>query len=397
MTICRLACAFALVAGSAFAQTTLSAEIGTNGLAATELRLAALPAPADEDRFALGAVRFLAALERGAQVQYAAGMPATAMVPMLPLPLAESPPTTPPDPAAFARLLRDLSDSMAKAREPLQQIAEGSDFGLTIDFADLWFDLNADGKRGEVESVVDIAGPVVMGWEWAERDPATPAPVVRFDVADAAWLAAYTHLVGGLADTVLAYDPTEAIRTVMDSRAAFADLSPLPDEVMAFFPANDVDAISVLLRMLDQTPDTARAAQAHGNFLAMIAQNRVFWARVAAETDDNAEWVPNDRQASATGLVLPQGTGAAWLAVLGDVETILKGEVLLPFWRVGPDAGLNLARLFTDPRPIDVAGWIQGADALPYLEKGRVATGEQVMAFDDMVSGNSGLFAIFLN
>ena len=67
----------------AFAQD-LSAEIAAQGLAATETRLAALAAPSEADRFALGGIRFLRALETTFQTRYRTGMDdPTGMIPLI--------------------------------------------------------------------------------------------------------------------------------------------------------------------------------------------------------------------------------------------------------------------------------------------------------------------------
>ncbi len=57
--------------------------------------------------------------------------------------------------------------------------------------------------------------------------------------------------------------------------------------------------------------------------------------------------------------------------MLADAEAVLKGERLVPYLWLGEEAGVNVGRMFTDPRPIDIPMWIQGLGALPYLEKGR--------------------------
>ena len=70
---------------------------------------------------------------------------------------------------------------------------------------------------------------------------------------------------------------------------------------------------------------------------------------------------------------------------------------LLPYFRIGDLGGVNLQRVFTEPRRIDVAGWLQGWAALPYLETGNVLTPDSFNAFDMLVGGQAPLFAIYLN
>ncbi|MEY4984978.1 MAG: hypothetical protein RIR62_3244 [Pseudomonadota bacterium] len=393
-----LATALALSALCALpaAAQDISAEIATAGLTATEARLAALPAPAPAERFALGGVRFLRAIEGTFQTRYRSGLQdPTGMVPLLRLDQGSAPDAV-FAPGDVAQLFREASDGLAAARAPLDGLAGGAEFALEIRLADLWFDVNADGARTPDEDLLPLVGPAVMGWRWFDRDPAAPAPVIRFDRADAAWLAAYTHLLQGVADLVLAYDPTDALTRVAASQAAMDAIAPpVFEEMFQLTPA--VDAIWVMLEALEQEPDAARMASARDHFLAMVAENRTFWATVAQETDDDAEWLPKDGQTSALGLQLPAGTGATWLAVLADGEALLKGEKLVPYWRMSEGGGVNLARVFSEPRPVDLKDWIQGEGALPYLDKGPLVSGESWNSFSAMLGGDAMLFAIWLN
>lgn len=375
----------------------LSAEIAASGLAATEARLAALTSPADDDRLALGGVRFLRGIEGALQARWRIGLTeGMRMLPILRLPIDENPAPAPFDPASLAAIFRDLSDAMQGVDAPLRGIDDGSDVGLEIALADLWFDVNASGTREPGESVSEIAGAMILG------GGAAPLPAdltIRLDAADAAWLSAYAHLLAGLSDMILAYDPTAPVARVLAARVAMADLGPLqPDPIMgsAFSDLDGVDLLAMIIATLDQTPDAARAQAAHDHFLTMIADNRTFWARVARETDNDREWLPNDAQTAAIGLTVPPGTGAAWLSVLSDAEALLQGRLLAPYWRVG-GAGLNVGRMFTDPRPIDLAAWIQGEGALPYLERGPVIGPENWRAFSDLMQGQAMLMTVFLN
>ena len=381
---------------------TISAEIGTAGLAATETRLAALPAPTDADRFALGGVRFLRAVEGALQLRWQTGLSAQmTMLPFLRLPIPENPSPVAFNPAAIATLFKNVSTGMDSARAPLADISPTADFGVEIAFKDIWFDINSNSTRDQGEDLLTALGPMIMGWQWDGRDPTTPAPVIRFDAADAAWLSAYTHLLGGLSDVILAYDPTAPITRVTDARNAMSKLGMLaPDPIFGMGGGGSLDAvdyISIFLATLNQTPDKARMLSAQTHLLAMVTDNRRFWADVALETDNDKEWIPKDDQKSAMGIELPPGTGPMWLGVLSDFEALLKGDKLIPFWRIDGPAGVNIARMFTDPRAIDVAAWIQGEAAVPYLETGDLISPQNLAQFDAMMSGETMLFTLYLN
>ena len=380
---------------------TVSAEIGSKGLAATEVRLSALPAPTDAELFALGGVRFLGAVETALQLRYSAGMTdETGMLPFLRQPLPYNFVPKPFQPAMITGLFRSIDTKLGLAREPLAAIPDVSDFKLEINFADLWLDINANKTRDQGEDAMAVLGPMLLGRQWESRDHATPTPVVTFDAADAAWLSAYTHLLQGVSDVVLAYDPTEPIDRILQTRAKMQRLGGVS---ASFFPRarsdglDEFDVIAIAIAALQQTPDATRMTSAQTHFLSMIADNRRFWATVVQETDNAAEWLPNDKQQSALGVTLPPGTGAVWLSVLDDAEGLLKGTKLAPYWRQQGSAGVNIAKVFSDPRPADLAGWIQGWAAVPYLEKGALVSAQNWGAFEQMMGSEAMMLSFYLN
>lgn len=391
-----LAIAATLLAASPAAALDLSAEIATNGIQGTITTLESLSREkTPEELFTLGGLHFLGALETALQARWRVGVSESlAILPVMRLTVPPNPTPAPLDPAFVTSLFTDLSARMDAARTPLQAIPAGADFGVEIDFADLWFDIDANGTRGEGEDAATVLGPILMGWQWDSRDPATPLPVVRFDAADAAWLAAYTHLLQGISNTILAYDPTDAIARVLAANAA---MQPMAQQSEYFDIGTFVDTSAMLIGALEQEPDAARLATAHAHFLHMIAENRRFWTLVVKETDNAREWVPNDNQQSALGIALPPGTGSTWMAVLSDGEALLNGKALIPYWRVADGRGINLRRLFLEPGPIDLIGWFQGFAAVPYLEEGRTITGQNWMAFEQMMAGDTVLMTLFLN
>ncbi len=381
---------------------TISAEIGKSGLMATEARLAAVTDASDADRFALGGVRFLRAVEGALQLRWQTGLSEQlTMMPLLRLPIPENPTPSPFDPAAIASLFTNVGTGMEAARAALADIPPNADFGIEINLADLWFDINANTSRDAGEDMLSVAGPMILGWAWDSRDPASPAPVIRFDGADAAWLSAYTHLLGGLSDIILAYDPTAPITRVTDARSAMSSLGQLtPDPLFGMGGGASLDAvdyIAIVVATLNQAPDAARMASARTHLLSMVADNRRFWAEVATETDNEKEWLPNDRQKSALGVDLPPGTGPLWLGVLADFEALLTGEKLVPYWRITGPAGVDVAAMFTDPRPVDLIAWIQGEGAVPYLRQGDLISAQNWTAFEQMMSGQAMLLTLFLN
>lgn len=376
---------------------TLSEEIARTGLAPTETRLAALTSPSNEDLFALAGLRFLGGIEQALQLRWKTGVQADwSELPILRLPIPENPNAIPFQAADFTALIRNLDADMEASREALAQLGD-KPFALPIRVADLWFDINANGTREPGEGLAEVTGLTLGGGRMIGVQ--VQDPVITFDTADTAWLSAYTHFLSGFASTALAYDPEPAIQRVLDSSKAIYALwgSTPPNNAMDMMFGRQVDRVAMILHALSNTPDTALAQDAYGHFLSMIQENRRFWTLVALETDNAGEWVPNDNQVSGLGIMMPPGTGERWKAVLADAEKLLKGEVLIPHWRFGAEAGINLKKAFENPPPVDLVTWIQGEGLLPYAEKGPQMSMQSWRDFEDFVQGDAMLFAVFLN
>ncbi|WP_136645129.1 hypothetical protein [Tabrizicola sp. YIM 78059] len=385
-----------LLAAAPVASETLSEEIARTGISATKARLAAMADPASEQLFALAGLRFLGGVEAALQLRWQTGMRADwSELPILRLPIPENPAARPFAAADFTTLITNLDAEMEAARAALAQLGD-QPFALDIRLADLWFDINMNGTRDDGEEIGAVAGILAGG-----RRVGIPVvdPVIRFDTADAAWLSAYTHFLSGFASVALAYDPEPAIQRVIESSKAIYALwgdTPPPNAMDMMF-GRQVDRLAMVLLALSNTPDKGRAAKAHGHFMSMIAENRRFWTLVELEEDNQGEWVPNDRQVSAIGLVMPPGTGTRWQAVLADAEALLTGEKLIPHWRYGAEAGINLKKMFDTPPPVDLVTWIQGEGFLPFAEKGERIDMDSWRDFERLVSGDAMLFAVFLN
>ena len=67
-----------------------------------------------------------------------------------------------------------------------------------------------------------------------------------------------------------------------------------------------------------------------------------------------------------------QAARLATVEELDELEAILQGEKLAPFWRDAGGKGVNIKRMFTEPRTFDLVLWVQGTAAGPYLEEGKV-------------------------
>jgi hypothetical protein len=82
--------------------------------------------------------------------------------------------------------------------------------------------------------------------------------------------------------------------------------------------------------------------------------------------------VPNSKQASVIPNVrVTAEMIAGWHEFLAEAEALLQGKKLIPHWRFKPEFGVNLKRVFLEPREFDLVLWAHGAAAVPYTEQGR--------------------------
>jgi len=387
-----------LLATSALADTnTLVAE---NGLEGAVEQLTAQSGKTPSDQFALGALQFLRGIEKTLQVRWEYNATIDDLdLPVLRLPVPPNPDAKPFRADLITGLFTGLLTDMDASRAALAEIPDGADVALDLNLANLWFDINMNGKRDLGEGVIEVGANTLMGEiNFGEMDGIPPMDV-RFDTADVAWLTAYTHMVSAAGEMVVAFDPTESIETVMGANYKMIELrGDAPIEFgfdMQF--GGWVDQFAMAYGALNQQPDATHTRAAHAHLLNMIAENKVFWAAVAQETDNEREWIPNDNQTAALGFELSPGTGAAWQAVLADVEALLNGDLLIEYWRISPAGGVNVKKLFMDPPVVDIVTWVQGSGLLPYLERGPVISGDSLRRFEELTGGNPFLISFLLN
>ena len=385
----------------AAAASPLSEEIALKGITATRDRLRGAGPLKDEENFALAGMELLRGVEEALQARWRVGLSNDLeWLPVMRLPIPENPNPDAFDPGIVSAIFRQVVTRAVDADATLSQISEGSDFKLEIETSDIWFDINANGQADPGESFAEVMGlalpPEVQRLINPDEVPTVPSFSIHFDVADAFWLKAYANLIAGVGETVVAYDPTKAIGDVVRSRAKFAEMGSFRPSGMFDF-VGIADIVAIVKNALDQQPDRAGLQRAHSHFLTMVKENRVFWRLVDLETDNDAEWIPNARQTSALGLEFPPETGAVWQGVLADAEALLRGEALAPYWQLDGQAGINVKRMLLEPRPIDLLNWIQGQDALPYIERGQVMSLASWSAFENLVVGDALMFAIILN
>lgn len=394
--------ATALFAASQLAAQTYRLDTDRS-LSELETELSQVSQPGASEQMAFGAVLFLRGIEQALQQRYEFNLGVTSdmmAIPVMRLPVPPNPNGKPFRPELIAEMFETVEQSMARSRAALHSATPGPQDKLEIDVAGLWFDIDRNGSKGANEALTSVLGASLFS-PW-NRPPFSPTAEmqVHFDAADRDWLIAYTHLLSGTSQLVLAFDPTDVISEVLSSNVKMAEIQGgLPRSGFLFFSDEEkiIDMFAMVYGALNRRPNPGRIQAAHGHFLEMIASNRTFWALANAENDDSQEWIPNASQTAALGFQLPKDTSEVWQSVLADGEAILNGDLLVPHWRITPGGGINVAKMIEDPPAVDIVTWIQGHGLLPYMEKGPLVTSQNMRRLEEMFSGNTLLFMVLLN
>lgn len=372
------------IAVTAVVADPISAEIAKNGIAPTLARLRADPSTDPQTRFSRAGLEFLAAVERAYQWRSRYGIGEMGgMLLGSGVELPETAPSAILPPESFAQETEATLKAMDQLRQDTAGLAEGPEFGVALDLGDLWFDLDGNGQRSEFEN----AASLLDGLAYDSDGPQGEAPIIRFDNADAAWLTAYSHLVSGAGELVLAFDPTPSIQRVLQTRQRIEELRltmPIEEQFTELYFFDDYfEPLAIAIDMLRHQPDAERTRKAKAHWRETVRLNQVLWGLIAAETDNAGEWLPGDRQISATGLDFPQGTGPAWLAVLADGDALLTGARTIPFWRA--PAGIDASAWLENPTPLPLDGILQGWAVMPFFSDAPPVTTESYQRFAQML------------
>jgi hypothetical protein len=236
--------------------------------------------------------------------------------------------------------------------------------------------------------------------------------VIGLDAGDVHWLRGYCHLLMAVGEFWLAHDSRELF-----NRTAHL-IYPRPETPYEFLrhrstrqqnsrdaenQRGDADMMSqildgiALIHLIQlKVTEPERLKRSHQHLVAVIDQSRQSWKLIRAETDNDHEWIPNPKQDTVVGVKVSDEMVAAWLEFLDEAEQLLAGEKLLPFWR-DQQQGINLRRVFEDPRTFDLVLWVQGTAAAPYLEQGPMTKPETWREFQQRFRGQFIGFAIWFN
>jgi len=403
-----LAVAFAL-APAALAQTTKPAdrvdELFISGdmksaEASLEKMLAANPND-DHARFGLGTVQVLRAVEDLFQSLNAYGFVRSIPGEVFGLPTALFSTNESPKPVTAAdvrKLIANFNAQLGKAETTLAGI-KSTDVKMPLHFGLIRLDLNGDSKSDDSEALWRLFGEIS-----GERfHPETVAAfAIGFDAADAEWLRGYCNLLMGLTDFLLAHDGGELFDHTAqlffpNAKTPYPYLRD-PGGPFEYGGANIADAVAFIHLINLPVAEPARMKSALEHLQAMTAQSRKMWKLAMAETDDDNEWIPNPKQHSVLpGVRVTLEMVDGWKVFLDEVDAILAGKKLIPFWRGSGEQGINVRRIFTEPTRFDLVLWVQGSAAAPYLEKGPQTKSETWQGLMRLFQGNFIGFAIWFN
>lgn len=208
--------------------------------------------------------------------------------------------------------------------------------------------------------------------------------LIKFDRGDVNWLRGYCHFLAALGEITLSLDGRELFDCT--AHLFFEKVeTPYPFLLENRKPLDDVgifsrdwqtlaDLITGLhLSLRFELEEPARMKKAHAHLEGMLTNAKLMWQHYLAETDDDCEWIPNPKQTGVLRVPVGKDMVGAWQTTLLEAEQILQGKKLVPFWRGTPGKrGLNVRKVFMEPRTIDVIRWVQGSGAAPYLEEGEI-------------------------
>lgn len=368
-----------------------------------EQRLAQRPDD-DETRFGLGMLQFLQAVEHLSQNLYRHGALTQPWTRNLPLLRAAVPGGQNPNPQpiayedlrlivqSFQKELLDVEKTLATIKSPAVK--------LPIHFGLIRLDFNGDGQATDQETLWQLYSQMNRA---ARADAGTAKSfVIAFDLSDVHWLRGYCHLLAAMTDIALAYDGSELFdvaghvlfantrtsHTWLRENRKLVDLGQGVDIA-------DVIAFIHMIRLPVKEPRHMESALKH--LQAMLEQSRHSWNLILAESDDDQEWIPSPRQKGVIpNVAVTEQMVAAWREFLDEADALLAGKRLVPFWR-SKELGVNLHKVFAEPRTFDLVLWIQGTAATPCLEKGEFTRPEVWNRLMQVFQGEFIGFALWFN
>lgn len=366
--------------------------------------------------FRLGVVQVLQAIERLGRTQYEFGLMNSSRIsiPLFRLPL---PNNLTPRQLTVAQTRQFISTFLTdiKLAETTLAAVKPSNDKLTLDLARVRIDLNNDGRVNAEESIFRIFN-VING----VRTPAenTDSLLVSFDDGDAVWLRGYCNVMAAFCEIILAHDWTDLFErsahlVFPGAETPYTWLLRERSSEAGFSIQNGLDIIALIHCIHFEVIDRDGMLRALAHLEKVTDLSRESWDLINAETDDDREWLPNPRQSAALGpqLRITAEMQSQWNLLLDELDSILLGDTLVPFWRGVPGSlpfdrngmrfntklGINVRKMFTDPEPFDLVLWIQGTGLHPFLETGPITQPERWQQITSAFRGQFMMFAAWFN
>ena len=312
-----------------------------NGEQTLEAALAAAPND-DQIRFGLGVLQLVRGVERLGQSLHEYGATSEGRNTLfLRLPVPMNPDPAPINYTAFRRVLDDFLRDLSAAEATLSSVTR-NDVKLPLRLAEIRLDLDSDGKP--TDKLIDVLRAIMQrqGFDFLRSNPDF---LVGFDRGDVAWLRAYCHLLMGMLDFYLAFD-TEP----------WFDLS--APELFARprhqFEGRDRERrrkMREAMRVI-AVKEPRRLGRFRTHLIKVAELNRETWRHIRAEWDNDHEWLPNPNQKGVLGLRVRNNMIDAWLAMMGELESALRGDrAFLKDWLGRQERAFcrSLSRLTTHP------------------------------------------------
>ena len=369
-TLAMLGFCVSVSAATPDADAILSSGKFEEGVVSLEAHLKEQPQD-DVARFGLGAVRFVSAVQKVGQKLAVYGPQPNLSLLTTPA-LANVP--APPELLTYERLRqinREWLEDLARVEATLAKITS-EELKLPLHVGRVTMNL------GTVEARSLTLLPVLRQFQLTPNGREADF-VIAFDRADVDWLRGYCHLLSALSEIMLAYDGQGLFDVAAHRLFQHAKI---PHEFLLepnrtpqggwfqFEEIADVVAFIHMLRFPLVEPKRMLVALAH--IEQTLSLSRSMWKRIQAETDNDREWIPGSKQKGAINIRVTQEMVDNWLRALDEAEQIVQGKKLLPFWRGKPTRGVNMRKVFLEPRQLDIVLWVQGTAATPYLEEGEL-------------------------
>ncbi|MCC6906377.1 MAG: hypothetical protein IT430_00420 [Phycisphaerales bacterium] len=327
------------------------------------------------------------------------------IVPIDPSSVPQNPQPEPLTYAALNEMIESWQAAVARSEATLAQITDDH-VKLRVYIGQLRLDINGDGRGDESEAIWALFNRFQGRFDASEQGAAEFA--IAFDRADVSWLRGYCHFIMALTDAALAHD-REALFNHCSHLAFAKPETPFPFLQKEYeyrdyewMPVSDWVAFFHLMQFEVREPK--RLLSAHEHLKMVIAMGREMWKHIDAETDNDREWIPSSIQNSVIpGAEVTPAIRDTWLMFLDEADLVLDGKRLVRFWRMPewddrPEGmGINLKRVFTEPRRFDLVLWIQGTAAAPYLEQGTLTKPGLWSRMEDAFNGRVFRWGFWFN